>query len=85
MSLIRICLLCLVVPPVLWLMFHSHQRRCCFLAKAFCAALLVPAFCLTGFVMQESLRAANVLADALNSLSHTDLRKHAPLLRSTGG
>ena len=74
----HLCLLFLIVPPVLWMMCHSHRSRGFnrFLINALGAALLVPAFCLPGFVPQESRRAANVLAHALTSLSDEDLRKY---------
>jgi len=74
----HLCLLFLIVPPVLWMMGHSHRSRGFnrFLINALGAALLVPALCLPGSVPQESRRAANVLAHALSSLSDTDLRKY---------
>ena len=70
----RLFLLFLVVPPVLWMTVNSHRRGTYsgFLHKASGAAILLLAFCLPGFVLRES-RA--VLADALASLSETDLEQ----------
>jgi len=73
----RLFLLFVLVPPVLWMIVNSHRRGCSnrFLLKASGAALLLLAFCLPGFVLRESRAAANVLADALASLSETELEQ----------
>ena len=87
----RLYLLLLVVPPALWFVFNSHRSYGfnLFLINAFSAALLVSALYLPEFTPQQSRTAANILADALASLSVTDLRKHSTsssaLRRSAGG
>ena len=79
MNLDRLSLLFLVLPPVLWMMFNSYRsdgfNR--FLINALGTAILVPAFILPGFILQESWKTAKVLTDALMSLSEADLRKYA--------
>jgi hypothetical protein len=61
----RLFLLFLLVPPVLWMMFHSHRTTGSnrFLLKASGAALLLFAFCLPDLFVWESRAAANVLAE----------------------
>ena len=73
----RLFLLLSLVPPVLWMMINSHRRGCPnrFLLKASGTAVVLLAFCLPGFVPRESRAAANVLADALASLSETELEQ----------
>lgn len=77
MTLERLWMLLLMVPPVLWMICSGHRSRGSsrFVLKAFGAALLLLAFCLPGFVMRESRAAAKVLADALAGLSVPDLKQ----------
>jgi hypothetical protein len=73
----HLSLLLLIVPPVLWMMLHSHRRQGFnLLIGAFSAALLLSAVCLTEFIAQQSKRAASTLAVAVTSLSETELRKY---------
>lgn len=78
----RLFLFLMLVPPVLWVMFHSHRGLGLsrFLLKASGAAVLLLAFCLPGFVLRESRAAANVLADALSNLSETELGQEHDLI-----
>ena len=78
----RVFLFLVLLPPVLWLMFHSHRslgfNR--FLFKASGAVVRLLAFCLPGFVLRESRAAANVLADALANLWETELEQERDLI-----
>lgn len=67
----------MLVPPVVWMMAHSHRSLgfSHFLLKASGAAVLLLAFCLPSFVLCSSRAAANVLADALANLSETELEE----------
>ncbi len=78
----RLFLFLPLVPPVLWVMFHSHRSLgfSHFLLKASGAAVLLLAFCLPSFVLRESRAAANVLADALANLSETELEQEHDLI-----
>ena len=73
----RLFVLFLLVPPVLWMMCNAHRSADSnrFLLKACGAAVLLFAFCLPGFVLRESRAGASVLADALASLSETELEQ----------
>jgi hypothetical protein len=63
----RLFLFLVLLPLVLWVMFHSHRSLgfSRFLLKASGAAVLLLAFCLPGFVLRDSRAAANVLADLI--------------------
>jgi hypothetical protein len=78
----RLFLFLVLLPLVLWVMFHSHRslgfNR--FLVTASGAVVLLLAFCLPGFVLRESRAAANVLADALANLSETELDQEHDLI-----
>jgi hypothetical protein len=82
----RLYLLLLVVPPVFWMVFHSHRSHgpYLFLINAFGAALLVSALCLPEFLVRQSKRETSMLADALTSLSNTDLRRTSRRERAAG-
>lgn len=72
----RVCLLLLVAPLVLWMIFASYRGRTAgrFAINIF-GILLLLAFGLTGFVPRKSNVAAEALAQALTGLSDTDLKQ----------
>jgi hypothetical protein len=82
MTIERLFLFLMLVPPVLWVMFHTHRSQgfSRFLFKASGAAVLLLAFCLPGCALGESRVAANVLADALANLSETELEQEHDLI-----
>lgn len=77
----RVLLFFLLAPPVLWMIFNSHQTRSAnqFIIKIF-RTLLLLVFCLPGFAPLDSGAAAATLAIALANLSDTDLRQERDFL-----
>jgi hypothetical protein len=73
----KVCLLFLSALPAVWMTFHSC--RGCFnslLVNALRVAILLSALSLPAFVTEAAGNTAQVLIDALNSLSRDDLKKH---------
>ena len=76
MTVEHLCLLLVVVPPAVWMIFSSHRRSGFrqLLIKIFGAAIIVMPFCLLCFVQWESRAAAHALADALAGPSAKELQ-----------